>query len=200
MKIFLWLDPSHPFLAREKRARLNCLRSRFRGGCWWPICPMSVDLIGDRLSFRANNSPALQRTGRESLCVHAHACPRDLLAPSEPVGGIMAFTLKINGADHTVDVDGETPLLWTLRDVLGMTGTKFGCGQALCGACTVHLDGTAVRSCQTAVQRCGRHGGHHHRRPVAGRQSSGAGRLARGSTCRNAATARAARSCRPPRC
>ena len=64
----------------------------------------------------------------------------------------MAFTLKINGADHTVDVDGETPLLWTLRDVLGMTGTKFGCGQALCGACTVHLDGTAVRSCQTAIQ------------------------------------------------
>ena len=64
----------------------------------------------------------------------------------------MAFTLKINGADRTVDVDGETPLLWTLRDVLGMTGTKFGCGQALCGACTVHLDGTAVRSCQTAVQ------------------------------------------------
>ena len=64
----------------------------------------------------------------------------------------MAFNLKINGQDHTVDVDGETPLLWTLRDVLGMTGTKFGCGQALCGACTVHLDGTAVRSCQTAVQ------------------------------------------------
>ena len=63
----------------------------------------------------------------------------------------MAFTLKINGADHTVDVDGETPLLWVLRDVLGMTGTKFGCGQALCGACTVHLDGVAVRSCQTPV-------------------------------------------------
>lgn len=61
----------------------------------------------------------------------------------------MAYTLKINGVDHTVDVDGETPLLWVLRDVLGMTGTKFGCGQALCGACTVHLDGTAVRSCQT---------------------------------------------------
>ena len=64
----------------------------------------------------------------------------------------MALTLKINGTDHAVDVDGETPLLWVLRDVLGMTGTKFGCGQALCGACTVHLDGTAVRSCQTAVQ------------------------------------------------
>ena len=67
----------------------------------------------------------------------------------------MAFTIKINGLDHTVDVDGDTPLLWVLRDVLGMTGTKFGCGQALCGACTVHLDGQAVRSCQTPVERVG---------------------------------------------
>jgi 2Fe-2S iron-sulfur cluster binding domain len=51
----------------------------------------------------------------------------------------MATTIKINGVDRTVDVDGDTPLLWVLRDVLGMTGTKFGCGMALCGACTVHL-------------------------------------------------------------
>ena len=57
----------------------------------------------------------------------------------------MAFTLKINGTPHEVDVDGDTPLLWVLRDVLGMTGTKFGCGQALCGACTVHLDGQPQR-------------------------------------------------------
>jgi isoquinoline 1-oxidoreductase alpha subunit len=63
----------------------------------------------------------------------------------------MAITLNINGSDHTVDVDGETPLLWVLRDVLGMTGTKFGCGQALCGACTVHVEGTATRSCQLPV-------------------------------------------------
>ena len=63
----------------------------------------------------------------------------------------MAFTLKINGADHAVDVDGETPLLWTLRDVLGMTGTKFGCGLALCGACTIHLDGKPARSCVTPI-------------------------------------------------
>jgi isoquinoline 1-oxidoreductase alpha subunit len=63
----------------------------------------------------------------------------------------MAFLLKINGTRHEVDVDGDTPLLWVLRDVLGMTGTKFGCGQALCGACTVHLDGQPVRSCQTPV-------------------------------------------------
>jgi isoquinoline 1-oxidoreductase subunit alpha len=67
----------------------------------------------------------------------------------------MAFTLKINGTPHEVDVDGDTPLLWVLRDVLGMTGTKFGCGQALCGACTVHLDGQPVRSCQTPVDNVG---------------------------------------------
>jgi isoquinoline 1-oxidoreductase subunit alpha len=63
----------------------------------------------------------------------------------------MAFTLKINGTPHEVDVDGDIPVLWVLRDVLGMTGTKFGCGQALCGACTVHVDGSAVRACQTPL-------------------------------------------------
>src|SRR6202171_2578525 len=52
----------------------------------------------------------------------------------------MATTIKVNGVDRTVDVDSDTPLLWVLRDVLGMTGTKFGCGMALCGACTVHVD------------------------------------------------------------
>ena len=57
------------------------------------------------------------------------------------------ITLKINGASHDVDVPEDMPMLWVLRDVLGMTGTKFGCGIAQCGACTVHLDGQAVRSC-----------------------------------------------------
>ncbi len=61
----------------------------------------------------------------------------------------MAFTLTINGADHEVDVEPETPLLWVLRDTVGLTGTKFGCGIAQCGACTVHLDGQPVRSCST---------------------------------------------------
>ena len=64
----------------------------------------------------------------------------------------MAFTLNINGKTHSVDVDGDIPLLWVLRDVLGMTGTKFGCGQALCGACTVHIDGNATRACITTVE------------------------------------------------
>jgi len=63
----------------------------------------------------------------------------------------IAFTININGQAHQVDVDGDTPLLWVLRDVLGMTGTKFGCGAALCGACTVHIDGVATRSCITSV-------------------------------------------------
>ena len=63
----------------------------------------------------------------------------------------MTFKVNINGIDHTVDVDGDTPLLWVLRDVLGMTGTKFGCGMALCGACTVHQDGNAIRSCITTI-------------------------------------------------
>ena len=60
-------------------------------------------------------------------------------------------TLSINGQEHSVDVDGDMPLLWVLRDKLAMTGTKFGCGIAQCGACTVQIDGVAVRSCVTPV-------------------------------------------------
>ena len=63
----------------------------------------------------------------------------------------MPYTLTINGKARSVDVDDDTPLLWVLRDVLGLTGTKFGCGLALCGACTIHVDGKAVRSCQTTM-------------------------------------------------
>ncbi|MFZ3125492.1 MAG: (2Fe-2S)-binding protein [Acidovorax sp.] len=60
-------------------------------------------------------------------------------------------TLNINGKDMAVDADESTPILWALHDTLGMTGTKFSCGQALCGACTVHLDGAPVRSCITPI-------------------------------------------------
>jgi isoquinoline 1-oxidoreductase alpha subunit len=67
----------------------------------------------------------------------------------------MPFKLNINGAEHEVDVDGDIPLLWVLRDVLGMTGTKFGCGRALCGACTVHLNGMPLRSCVMPVASVG---------------------------------------------
>ena len=61
------------------------------------------------------------------------------------------IALNVNGEDRSVDVPDDMPVLWVLRDVIGLTGTKFGCGMALCGACTVHLDGVPVRSCQTPV-------------------------------------------------
>jgi len=67
----------------------------------------------------------------------------------------MAFTVNVNGTLQTVDVDADTPLLWVLRDVLGISGTKFGCGIALCGACTVHVDGVPMRSCVTPVSAVG---------------------------------------------
>ena len=63
----------------------------------------------------------------------------------------MAIALTVNGERHEVDVPSDMPLLWVLRDVIGLTGTKYGCGVAACGACTVHVDGEAVRSCVTAV-------------------------------------------------
>jgi isoquinoline 1-oxidoreductase alpha subunit len=68
---------------------------------------------------------------------------RSLMAP---------LTLNVNGKDRTVDVAADTPLLWVLRDILGLTGTKFGCGRGLCGSCTVLLDGDAIRSCMTPVE------------------------------------------------
>ena len=67
----------------------------------------------------------------------------------------MPYTLKVNGKMQTVDVEADTPLLWVLRDTIGLVGTKFGCGMGLCGACTVHLDGVAVRGCQTQVSTVG---------------------------------------------
>ncbi|GLI95359.1 (2Fe-2S)-binding protein [Methylocystis echinoides] len=67
----------------------------------------------------------------------------------------MAYKIRVNGVDHTADVDADTPLLWVLRDILGMTGTKFGCGMALCGACIVHRDGAPIRACVTAIEEVG---------------------------------------------
>ncbi|NBB30273.1 (2Fe-2S)-binding protein [Cellulophaga sp. BC115SP] len=66
------------------------------------------------------------------------------------------YSLKINGKTQLIDVDPSTPILWVLRDHLNMPGTKFGCGMAMCGACTVHLDGTAVRSCSLPVSAVGK--------------------------------------------
>ncbi|MDA5193310.1 (2Fe-2S)-binding protein [Govanella unica] len=67
----------------------------------------------------------------------------------------MSYSLNINGKTHKVDVDGDTPLLWVLRDTLHLTGTKFGCGIAQCGACTVHIDNSPARACSTPVDSIG---------------------------------------------
>ena len=95
----------------------------------------------------------------------------------------MTFAIQVNGATHSVDVDGDMPLLWVLRDVLGMTGTKFGCGIAQCGACTVHLDGEPTRSCVTAVGDAAGKADHDDRgrRRIARRQGDPAGLAGSGS-------------------
>jgi len=67
----------------------------------------------------------------------------------------MSILLSVNGTKYSVDVEPDTPLLWVLRDTLGLTGTKYGCGVSLCGACTVHMDGKAVRSCSVKVSSVG---------------------------------------------
>lgn len=66
-----------------------------------------------------------------------------------------AYTLRVNGLSHQVEVDSDTPLLWVLRDTIGLTGTKYGCGIGQCGSCTVHLGGEPVRSCRTTVSEVG---------------------------------------------
>ena len=65
----------------------------------------------------------------------------------------MTIRVRVNGVEHALEVDPEMPLLWALRDVLNLTGTKYGCGQALCGACSIHLDGQVVRACVTPIRR-----------------------------------------------
>lgn len=80
-------------------------------------------------------------------------CGKSPVLPTDPEATVPAITLTVNGRRREVDVDPQTPLLWVLRDVLGLTGTKYGCGVAQCGACTVHIDGRAVRSCITPVDR-----------------------------------------------
>ena len=91
----------------------------------------------------------------------------------------MAISFKVNGKPTTVDVPADMPLLWVLRDVLDLKGTKFGCGVGQCGACTVHVNGTPIRSCQRRVVDGGRHRGHDDRRAVAGRLASAAARVGR---------------------
>jgi aerobic-type carbon monoxide dehydrogenase small subunit (CoxS/CutS family) len=77
------------------------------------------------------------------------------MAEQDGDGRIETLRLKVNGREHRVTADPNTPLLWVIREHLGLTGTKFGCGMSICGACTVHIDGEAVRSCVTPVSSIG---------------------------------------------
>jgi isoquinoline 1-oxidoreductase alpha subunit len=117
------------------------------------LCPYSKATRGNIEVAVTLGPDALIRLLTEEL---PHARPSRRAGRPLQRRGIMAFTIKINGNAQSVDVDGDTPLLWVLRDVLGMTGTKFGCGMALCGACTVHIDGVATRSCVTTIDSIGK--------------------------------------------
>ena len=108
------------------------------------------------------------------------------------------ITLRVNGQTQSFDGDPSMPVLWYLRDVLGLTGTKFGCGVAACGACTIHLDGDATRSCVTAMSDAN----GKSITTIEGLDPEGnhpCKKLGARSTCRSAAIVRPARSCRPRR-
>jgi aerobic-type carbon monoxide dehydrogenase small subunit (CoxS/CutS family) len=75
--------------------------------------------------------------------------------PAAGAALMAAYTLRVNGRTHQVEVEPDTPLLWVLRDAIGLTGTKYGCGIGQCGSCTVHIDGVAVRSCRTEIADVG---------------------------------------------
>ncbi len=89
------------------------------------------------------------------ICERCTLDARPLACPLRPRRLMPTYTLRVNGASRQVDVEADTRLLWVLRDVLGLTGTKFGCGIAQCGACTVHVNGRAMRSCTLQVAQVG---------------------------------------------
>jgi len=117
-----------------------------------PLCVESMD-FGGRAAYLWW-SAAFRLRGSHA---DADRRPRKLAAPratdldDQPLIGVAMTKITINGRSHDIDLPADTPLLWALRDHLGLTGTKYGCGLALCGACTVHLDGNPVPSCMTPI-------------------------------------------------
>ncbi len=120
------------------------------------------------------------------------------LATERPSEGSMKITLKVNGQARAIEADPDMPLLWALRDFLGLKGAKYGCGIGACGACTVQVNGRAMRSCAVPLKARGRGRDPHHR--GARRRAPGAARLARGAGAAVRLLPVRARSCRPWRC
>src|SRR5690606_2887384 len=119
---------------------------------WAAAPPMSSATRSPPRSSRNGKANWARRGPERTACAKAG---RGLSRSLEHQGTAMSYRLHVNGQVHTVDVPGDMPLLWVLRESLGLVGTKFGCGQALCGACTVHVDGVAQRSCQLPVSGVG---------------------------------------------
>src|SRR5207302_5080778 len=116
-----------------------------------PRAPGQARNRADAISHRNKNSyawPSARPKLRQYACIAAPTTSPHRLRRN---GRTRMISLTINGQSHNVDVEPDTPLLWVLRDTIGLTGTKFGCGIAQCGACTVHVDGAAVRSCSMPV-------------------------------------------------
>ncbi len=141
------------FAARAERGSAPQSRSRLMHSVNRPYCePPANRQIA--VVVACGDPPGMVRTAGSAdrrRQVPRLSVPDRLATPPRSVARIVWCSLFVNGREHTVDVDPATPILWALRDTLGMTGTKFGCGAALCGACTVHLDGEAIRSCSTPV-------------------------------------------------
>ena len=163
------VDPLTLWLGRRPRRLLRRLRRRAgrrprRGRAplrRWPRPPAARHLLGGLAGAQGGSDPDRGRRPR---------APRDAVPPSGPASRsfnderrIAMTSVTVNGRRYDVDLPDDTPLLWALRDELGLTGTKFGCGMALCGACTVHVDGQPVRACQTPISAVGDQQDHHHR-------------------------------------
>ena len=160
------VERGKPAVGRGDRPGMGCV-PRLRSASRQPE-------PGSRRWWRAASiAPAMSRTGSDTTSANwaAESLATTNVALQHRAGHASARSEgEIHGLHHqyqrnpaSVDVDGDTPLLWVLRDVLGMTGTKFGCGMALCGACTVHIDGVATRSCITSIDSIGKSAGHDDR-------------------------------------
>jgi isoquinoline 1-oxidoreductase subunit alpha len=106
------------------------------------------------LSAQRRNNRSYPPTWAGAQSFTVHLCVVNIYA-IRVVGEPMAYSIRVNGESRDVDVEGDTPMLWVLRDVCGLTGTKYGCGIAMCGACTIHVDGKARRACFTPVSTVG---------------------------------------------